>query len=118
MKEANPYNGWETNPSMYDSGVFFRVAWGEYPCRGAHNGEKHISCLLDRPINPGEKYVEYCGESSPYHARVRRHFECAGTEGLVRKQELNASIQKNEINAVALRAERAQIPTISESKAV
>ena len=36
------------------------------------------------------------------------------TQELVRKQELNAPIQKNEINSFAIRPERGQIPAISK----
>ncbi len=83
----NPtYNGWRISESMLDSGVIFRKGRKEYRCQGSHDGEKHAPCLLSRPIHHGEAHVEYVGETYAYQSGKRYHFECAETEGFVKRE--------------------------------
>lgn len=64
-----------------DGNGFIRTARMAHSCAGWHDGTKRVRC--DRLINKGERYVEYCGESSPFQSGLRYHFECAATQGLL-----------------------------------
>jgi len=88
VKLSPPYNGYAVAPKMIDCGVIFRRARKEHKCDGAHDGEKIVPCLLNRPIQR-EMYVEYYGETGSFRSGERMHFECAATRGLVIRESKN-----------------------------
>lgn len=71
------------NPEMAFA-TFIRRAHKSHHCCGGHDGTKRTSC--NSPIECGEQYVEYCGESGPYQSGKRYHMECAEQQGLVVKE--------------------------------
>lgn len=71
------------NPKMDDGSVIIRKARKYHRCQGGHNGECNVAC--HEPIKPGSPYVEYVGESAPFHSGHRYHPACAAEQGLLEK---------------------------------
>lgn len=62
--------------------VYVRRARKEHRCAGGHNGEKRTRC--EQPINRGEIYIEYVGESPLYESGYHYHLDHAVQQGLIR----------------------------------
>jgi hypothetical protein len=65
-----------------DGSVLLRTARKQHFCSGGHDGTRHIHC--NTPIEPRETYIEYTGETTPYHSGKRFHLECAQQQGLIK----------------------------------
>jgi len=74
--------GFTVNPNMADC-TFIRVARKRHVCCGGHDGDRRTAC--DKLIYPGDVYVEYCGESEPFHSGHRYHLECAAQQGILKQ---------------------------------
>jgi hypothetical protein len=68
------------NPEMAEW-THIRKARKAYGCFGGHDGGRCTPCA--KPINPGDIYVEFCGESTPFHSGHRYHPECAAQQGIL-----------------------------------
>ncbi len=68
------------NPSM-EFATAIRRARKEHRCCGGHDGSTNTPCA--DPINKGDLYVEYSGESSPFKSGRRYHIECATQQGIL-----------------------------------
>jgi hypothetical protein len=68
----------ELNPYTADDGLISRTARKFHDCDGERdNGSwvHHRECV--RVIAPGDRYVEYLGESPAYASGIRYTFPCA-----------------------------------------
>jgi len=61
--------------------TFIRTARKNHFCSGGHDGERNTRC--DKPIEAGSTYIEYVGESTPFHSGHRYHLNCAQEQGLI-----------------------------------
>lgn len=78
-------NGYQENPDM--DNVIVRRARKEHRCAGGHDGQKRTRCA--DPIQKGEVYIEYVGESPLYESGYHYHLDHAVEQGLIKERKDN-----------------------------